>query len=134
MPEIQTDDGGSPSPRPSPAGRGGRGEHTRLACGFRRPAGIVQRLLTIRALGGAPKAAREGACAPLSFSLREKVAAGRMRVKRWMFFCGGYSLSGELITVLRISPAWRCVRNTWPSFAFLASLKTAPVAASRVIE
>ena len=36
--------------------------------------------LTERALGEAPKAAREGACAPLSFSLREKEAAGRMRV------------------------------------------------------
>ena len=72
----------SPSPKPSPAGRGSDGEHTRPACGFRRLAGIIQRQLTARALGGAPKAAREGACAPHfdSFSLREKVAGGRMRV------------------------------------------------------
>ena len=48
----------------SPAGRGSCGEHTRLACGFRRLAGIIQRQLTARALGGAPKAARGGACAP----------------------------------------------------------------------
>ena len=56
-----------------------------LPCGFRRLAGIVQWLLTTKALGGAPKAARGGACAPHSFSFREKVAAGRMRVKPRMF-------------------------------------------------
>ena len=49
---------------PTLSGRGRRGEHTRLACGFRRLAGIIQRQLNERALGGAPKAAREGACAP----------------------------------------------------------------------
>ena len=54
----------SPSPQPSPAGRGSRGEHTRPACGFRRLTGIIHRQLTAPALGGAPKAAREGACAP----------------------------------------------------------------------
>jgi len=51
--------------RERPGVRGKRiGEHTRLACGFWRLAGIIQRRLTERALGGAPKAARGGACAP----------------------------------------------------------------------
>ena len=38
------------------------------------------------------------ACAPDSFSLKEKVAEGRMRVKRRIFFCKGHCLIAGLIT------------------------------------
>jgi len=73
-----------PHPGPLPLGEGAEGS-TRASRVDSGAAGIIQRLLTTKALGGAPKAARGGACAPHSFSLREKVAAGRMRVNPRMF-------------------------------------------------
>jgi len=74
-----------PHPGPLPLGEGAEGSTRASRVDSGAPPESSQRLLTTKALGGAPKAARGGACAPHSFSLREKVAAGRMRVNPRMF-------------------------------------------------